>query len=190
MRLIAKSNIRGADDRCASRWFEFLGELYVESEDKQICLDMMVDSRPDVQGNALALLCEHHPETPGLYEKAIGYVQANQPPSTIFRYEYCERIINHLYGVIRKKQPKEAEAVLREWLSEGSKPFRRRALSIIQEEKLYDLQPDVIECLNGQKSLREKYHCIKTLCHLTGKPIPSITLVEEDPNAYISQFQE
>jgi len=64
LRLIAKANIRKADELCATKWFMFLGQQYNKKEGFEFCLKSVDDPRLRIRGEALAILCEHHPKAP------------------------------------------------------------------------------------------------------------------------------
>jgi len=117
-RLIAKENIRKADELCAAKWFTFLGQQqYNKKEDFEFCLELVDDPRLCIRGEALALLCEYHPKTPDLYDKAMKFVDDTALTPTLAHAILRIRVINQLLNTLDHCKPEvRNEAIKTLWL--------------------------------------------------------------------------
>jgi len=188
LRLIAKANISKSDELCAADWITFLGQIYNQKEDYEFSLELMDDPRLRVRGEALALLCEHHPKTPGLYGKTIKLVDdiERKPVYGMIR----ARVIDHLLNPLDHLKPELRNHAIRTLLQKDDYWIAEATLDAIGDKQYSDLEPDVVNLMMKSKDRKVQYCCIKTLYRLKKKRhYPAMHIFLKDPESYINEFK-
>ena len=187
LRLIAKANIRKADELCATDWIAFLQQVYSEEHDYKFSLALMDDPRLRIRGEALSLLCKHHPNTPSLYGNAIKYLDDTEG---IHAYAGVRiRVIEQLLHTLDQLKPELRNQAIRTLLSKDDYWLAEAMLAAIKDKRYSDLEPDVVEFMMRSKDRRVQYHCVKTLYALRRKSYPAYSAFMKDPNSYINEFK-
>ncbi len=187
LRLIAKANIRKADELCATDWITFLGQIYNKKEDHEFSLELMDDPRLRIRGEALALLCEHHPKTPDLYDKAVKFVDDTEGNSAYGMIR--ARVIDHLLNPLDHLKPELRNHAINNLLQEDDYWLVEAALAAIKDKQYSDLESDVVNLMMRSKDRNVQYCCIKTLYTLRNRNYPAMHIFLEAPESFINEFK-
>ncbi len=103
----------------------------------------MDDPRLRIRGEALALLCKHHPKTPDLYDKAVKFVDDTEgkPVYGMVR----SRVIDHLLNPLDHLKPELRNRAINTLLQKDDYWLAEATLTAIRDKQYSDLEPDVIE---------------------------------------------
>lgn len=190
LRLTAKANIRKADEQCAAKWFMFLRQQYnkKEKDDSKFCLKCVDDPRLLIRGEALVILCKHHPKTAGLYGKALKFVDETEskPVSGMVR----SRVIDHLLNPLDHLKPELRNLAIKTLLLKNNKWLTEVTLTVIKDKQYSDLEPVVVNFMMKTKDRNLQYHCIKTLYALRKRNYPAMHIFMKSPESYIDEFKE
>ena len=186
LRRLAKKNIDSAREGLAARWFGILSEVYEEKEDLQFLLDKARDPRPYIQGNALAVLCEHSPNHPSLYTKAVRFVKNSSKVGNLFSFR--RRISKCLPRVLG--HDRVTKQVLLDWMSSGVPELSRVGFGIAETRRDRTMADGVVKLMLATKDRMLQYSCIRALSATwrDNRRLPAVPTFLESPDNYVRKW--
>jgi hypothetical protein len=184
LRAIAKANLTKDDDSIAYRWLCFLADIYLPEQDFEIIKSIADDSRTNMRGAALTILCEFHPKYESLYEKALKYIKesTDNQGMGIFHFEISRSLPN----IIGKEN--FTNETLREWLTARAFHLQRIGLEIIIQRQDKSFAKEVTVLLATSRNRDLQYECIRALSALTEKKLTPYSQFMAKPDETVKEW--
>lgn len=182
LKLTAQKNLASVDESVASRWADFLADLY-EHGDEQLFLQQLASPHVGVRGIALASLCRHVAMTPALYAQTMEFLKETAPLDELFGIR--RRIID---GVASNRRAGLSNDQVRDWLRSDLPGVPAGAVALVRRTKNVEMIAEVIDLMRRTPNIDLQYDCISALSAIERRS-HGITheSFKSDPKKYIRE---